>query len=192
MMVLALDQAPRHTGFCYGESSLELTPTWGVIDFPSYGENDVLLLRDVRKWLNGLVDRVQPKVIYCEQIVISTQHIHLPTTYEQFAVVAAITAVCADRDIDLFQVDIATWRKRGLGRGNRPKDVATGETKWLKEAALKACLDMGWLVDNHNAAEAALIWDYGCAHADIEYRRKTAARATRVRMAMEERDRASA
>lgn len=192
MIVLGLDQAPRFTGFCHGDTASEKPPVWGAHEFENYGENGVLLIRAVRKWMISLCEIVRPEFVYCEQIVFDFRHINSLITSQQFCVIAGIEAACDFLGMECFQIDISKWRKRGLGRGNKPKWAANGEEPWLKEAAKKACLDLGWLIDDHNAAEAALIWDYGCAHVDPEYRRKTAARVTRVRMQMEERERAAA
>lgn len=190
MIILALDQAPRCTGFCYGESVHGSVPTWGVKAFESYGENEIPLVRDYRRWLLTLCETIQPAVIYCEQIIINMQHVHLPTTYQQFAVIGAIVGVCEHLGIDLFQVDIATWRKRALGKNNKPKWAPKSDDAWLKEAAKLACAERNWLIDDHNAAEAALIWDYAAAHCDLSYRAATAPHVHRVRMEREEKDRA--
>lgn len=190
MIVLALDQAPRHSGFCYGESISGIAPAWGVKDFDSYGENELLLIRDYRKWLTPLCEQIKPAVIYCEQIVIDMRHINLRVTYQQFAVVAAITVVADDLGIDLYEVDISVWRKRALGKNNKPKWAAKGEDGWLKDAAKLACMDRDWLIEDHNAAEAALIWDYGCAHCDTTYRAATKPHVERVLLERENKDRA--
>jgi hypothetical protein len=190
MIVMGLDQAPRHSGFCHGESTAGLVPTWGVKHFESYHDNEIPLVRDYRRWLITLCEVVQPKVIYCEQIVIDMRHINLPVTYQQFAVVGAIVGACEFLGIDLFQVDISTWRKRALGKANKPKWVANGEDGWLKEAAKAACLQRNWLIDDHNAAEAALIWDYGAAHVDPNYRAATKPHIERVSLEREDKDRA--
>lgn len=190
MMVLSLDQAPRHSGFCYGESKHGVVPTWGVKHFDSYGENEIPLMRDYRRWLVTLCEEIRPAVIYCEQIIINAQHINLPVTYQQFAVVAAICATCEFVGCDLYQVDIATWRKRALGKNNKPKWAPTNEDGWLKEAAKFACAQRNWLIDDHNAAEAALIWDYGCAHCDTAYRAATKPHIERVLLEREDKDRA--
>lgn len=191
MIVFAVDQAPRNIGFCHGIADADMPPVWGVQEFDSYGENGVMLVRSVRKFMISKLEIVRPDFVYCEQIVINAKHINLPVTYQQFAVVAGIEAACDFVGCECFMVDIGTWRKRFLGRGNAPK-WAVDRTDWLKDAAKRAALERGWLIDNHHAAEAAAIWDYGAAHCDIEYRRKTAARVTRARMAMEEKERAAA
>ena len=184
MIVLALDQSRKNTGFCYGAADIDVVPKWGVQPFESYGENGVLLIREVRKWAISLMEIVRPDAVYCEQIVINAARFNSQTVYEQFEVVAGIEAACDFIGCECLMVDIGTWRKRGLGRGNAPK-WTVDRTDWLKDAAMKACAERNWLIDNHHAAEAALIWDFGAAHLDIEYRRRTAARVTRVRMAME-------
>lgn len=191
MIVLGIDQAPRNCGYCYGDTSSEAPPKWGCVEFPSFGENGVLLIREIRKWMMSIIEIAKPQFIYCEQIIIRPAHINLPVTYQQFAVVAGIEAACDFYNVECFMVDLSVWRKRFLGRGNAPK-WAVDRTDWLKEAAKQSCLERGWLVDNHHAAEAIGIYDFGAAHCDIEYRRKTAARVTRARMGSEEEARENA
>lgn len=190
MMVLALDQAPRTTGFCYGESKFGTVPVWGVRSFPSYGENEIPLCREVRRWLLTLCEEVQPKVISVEQIIINRNHVNMPVTYQQFAVVAAVIGVVEHLGIDLFQIDIVEWRKRALGKSNKPKWAPDGEDSWLKEAAKFACAQRNWLIEDHNAAEAALMWDFQCAFVDKAYMVASKPDVERVRLEREDKDRA--
>lgn len=190
MIVLALDQAPRHTGYCYGEADILTRPVWGTKDFESYGENEQLLMRDYEKWFVALIERARPDKIYFEQVIVRKFGFDFKVFYQQVAVVCTIMFVAMKAGIDAEQIDISVWRARGLGKANKPKWASRGEDDWLKEAAKMACFDNhGWLIEDHNAAEAALIWDYGSACASREYRGQTAARAARVRMAREEKDR---
>lgn len=194
MMILGLDQSRSATGFCYGDSSVpDKAPVWGVHSFNDYGENDALLILEVRKWLSTLCEKIRPSVIYFEQIVMSTERFNTLTLYEQFALVAGIQTVAGDHAIDSYQVDIGTWRKRFLGTGNAPKWVGKKDrTNWLKDKARQCCADRGWLILDHNAAEAAGIWDYGCAHADPDYRRATKAAAIRREWARDDEEKAIA
>jgi hypothetical protein len=189
MKILALDQAPRTSGFCYGESTHGVKPTWGVQKFPRY-DDEVPLIHAYRKWLIGLCEEVGIERIFYEQIIISMQHVHLPTTYQQFAVFAAIAGTCEFLGIKAYKCNIATWRKRALGKNNKPKWAPTDEDDWLKEAAKVACAERNWLIDDHNAAEAALIWDYGCHKSDAVYDLATKPHIQRVLLERENADRA--
>jgi hypothetical protein len=189
MMVLALDQAPRFIGSCYGKSKHGVVPTWNVTGFDSYGENTPLLIRAVIKWLTPICERIKPDVIYYEDFFLNGNTI---TFREQACVAAAIEVVAQDVGADCFDVRTELWRKRALGKHNKPKWAVAGNEPWLKEAAMIACAERGWLIADHNAAEAALIWDYGCAHCDTAYRAATKPNVERVLLERENKDRAFA
>lgn len=58
------------------------------------------------------------------------------------------------------------WRKMALERTKAPKHIkgASERRAWLKNAALTECQIRGWTVTNHDAAESALLWEFGVEH----------------------------
>jgi len=188
VIVLAFDQAPLHTGFAWGEDTAGTKPTWGIRHFASFGENEDRLYLAYRKWLAGLFDEVNPGFVFWEQMI--ARNDNTATFHAQFAVWAAIMSTCADRGIPQLEIVIAQWRKRALGNPKRPAWAPEDEDDWLKKAAIKACADLDWFIDNHNIAEAALQWDFGCACTSTKYMEATEARVARVEIARQQKDRA--
>jgi hypothetical protein len=95
---------------------------------------------------------------------------------------AIIMHICYEAKIPYAWVAIDDWRERFLGTKRAPPGLVQREarTKWFKDSALSTCLQHGWLVEDHNAAEALGIMYYGlcCAspaflrRSGPEYRRK--------------------
>ncbi|MEP6826977.1 MAG: hypothetical protein ABJA10_02760 [Aestuariivirga sp.] len=187
MRVLAFDQAPQNNGFAYGEADANLAPIWGIKTFPNFEDNDQLLMRAAKPWLTNLIAEARPNKIYFEQVLRTP---NFQVFYQQVSMVCCIMYCALEAGIVAEQVFISDWRARGLGKTNKPKWGVDGDDKWLKEAAMLACADRGWLIDNHNAAEAALIWDWGCADASKAYMSATKPRVARVLYERENKDRA--
>ncbi len=176
-MILAFDQAPRFIGFAYGEPGA--TPVRGIHENPDYGENTARLGKHVREWALTLIKSTGASRIYFEQILVRKTGLHLPTLHKQFKVAGAIetAAEMAGLADDCFEVDIADWR-REFYAGNRPgKNVDSLSTAW-KDLAKLECMRRGWLVDDHNVAEACGIWVFGCMHTDkrVKSQERVAAR----------------
>ena len=71
-------------------------------------------------------------------------------------------------------VAIQSWRSHFLGVAQAPKGMAKGDvrTNWLKDAAIKKCMERGWLVQYHDEAEALGIMDFALACLDAGYDQK--------------------
>lgn len=188
MMVLGLDQAPRNIGFCWGVSKFGAVPNWGVENFSSYGEATNFLIKDVHTWLTDTCKTVIPEVIYYESFFNNGNGF---TFFEQCIVASVVEVVAFEVGAVCRVVKVDKWRKRQLGSSNRPKWTPANNENWFKEAAVKACVDRNWLIDpkHHHAAEAALIWDYGCAHADAGYRAAVKPTIARIKSTRENQDR---
>lgn len=188
MMILGLDQAPRHIGYSWGESKFGTVPKWGVTDFSSYGAATGFLIRDIRKWLTNLCKSIIPEVVYYESFFNNGNNV---TFFEQCIVASLVEVVAEDIGAACHVVQVDKWRKRQLGSSNRPKWTPANNENWFKEAAVKACADRNWLIDpkQHHAAEASLIWDYGCAHADNGYRAAVKSTIARIKSTRENLDR---
>lgn len=188
MIVLGLDQAPRFTGFCYGEPGSE-RPRWGTKEFSDFGNNEVPLMEEVEGWFTNLVKSSGAQVVYFEEIFVNTKRVNLPVTFKQCAVVNIIQLTAKRLGLDYWQTDIDEWRKLFIGRARAPKGVLKpGE--WCKEQAKIVCLKRNWLVDDDHAAEAIGIWNWGCAREDKRHR--NSARAHQRRMETQRDDEARA
>jgi hypothetical protein len=69
---------------------------------------------------------------------------------------AIFTGIADCKGIPTTRVQISTWRKHFIGKGNQPGIIAKG-------LAVQRCKLLGWIPEDHNSAEAAGIWDWAGA-----------------------------
>jgi hypothetical protein len=171
LIILAFDQAPRNIGFAHGE--IGGVPTRGVKENPDYGENTARLGKHVREWALQLIKSSGAERVYFEQVLVRRHGLYMPTLFKQLKVACAIetAAEMAGLIDDCFETDISDWR-REFYLGERPSRGADSESEVWKSMAKIECARRGWLVDDHNAAEACGIWFYGCLHTDRRLRAK--------------------
>lgn len=84
-----------------------------------------------------------------------------------FGFQASIAMACEKEGLGvdrLHSIPPDEWRRMVLERTKAPKEVkgSNERRKWLKNAALTECQIRGWTVTNHDAAESALLWEFGC------------------------------
>jgi hypothetical protein len=158
MRILSFDQAPSHTGWAYGRPG-EM-PVTGYRDMPDYGEAFRPMWLKFKPWLNDLLDKAAPRIVTTEQLL---QGKDWRVMYRQFSLVAAIEVVCAERGIDVYDIEVKDWRNKAGIPTRRPK-WAKDDVEWLKNLAMERCRDRGWKVPNHHAAEAALMLEWAWEH----------------------------
>lgn len=78
------------------------------------------------------------------------------TTLITLGIYAIVIGVVRCKSIPLRIIAVQSWRKSFLGNGKLKGDVA-------KREAVKLCSRLGWSAPDHNAAEAAGIWNHICA-----------------------------
>jgi hypothetical protein len=78
------------------------------------------------------------------------------TTHISLGLNAIFTGLATQQKIPVLSAPIAAWRKFFLGRGNMKGADA-------KLACVRLCRTLHWLAPDHNAAEAAGIWLWGCS-----------------------------
>lgn len=172
MIVVAFDQAPNRIGFAYGEPGGK--PVFGCHENPSYGDNTARLGKYVREWAVQFLKSIGAERVFFEQILVRKFGLHMPTLHRQFKVVGAIETAaefCGLQD-DCFEVMIADWRTEFYAGLRPPKNSDSQSDAW-KALAIKECARRGWWTDDHNAAEACGIWDYGCKCSDKIYRARS-------------------
>ena len=169
MIVLGLDQAPRGIGWAYGEPGS--VPQRGWRENPDYGDNTARLRRDVREWLVTFAKSTGANAIFFEQVLVRKHGLHMPTLHKQFAVVGGIETAAEMLGLEdhCCEVMIADWRAE-FHHGTRPQKGDGGESSAWKTLAIKECARRGWWTDDHNAAEACGIWDFGCKCSDKVYK----------------------
>jgi hypothetical protein len=164
MVVCGLDQAPRGSGWCYGDGSK--TPAFGYREFSDYGQNEGALARHVYDWFTTFAKSAGIQAVYTEQIVIRPHALDVPVVLRQAAVVVAIGFAATDLGIDHYEALIGKWRVHFLR-------TAKGKSETLKDLARVRCAERGWLIDNHHVAEACGIWDWGLCELDRVYRHRS-------------------
>ncbi len=171
MIVLAFDQAPSNIGWAYGAPGER--PVWGLKRNPDYGENTARLGKHVRDWALALIKSCGAERVYFEQIIVRKHGLHLPTLHKQFKVAGAIetAAEMAGLEDEAYETDIADWR-REFYAGQRPNKGAPDLSEAWKDMARVECARRGWLIEDHNVAEACGIWVYGCLISDPKLRRQ--------------------
>lgn len=165
MIVIGFDQAPRTIGYAYGE--IGSAPTRGIKSNPDFSENTARLGKHVREWACNLIKSTGAQRVYFEQVLVRRHGFNMSTFDQQKAVqlnIEIAAEMCGLID-DAFEVDLADWR-REFYRGERPTKGQDSESEAWKDLARRECANRGWLVEDHNAAEACGIWFYGCIHTD--------------------------
>ena len=168
MMLVAFDQAPSSIGFAYGEpGALQKAD---VFKPGSYGKNEALLGIEVYNWALELLKPLRAHSIYVEQII-QRQEGFQSHTFDQQAMVRSviqIAAVHAGVDAtNIYEIMIADWRREFYG-DRRP--AGNVKSKVWKDLARVECARRGWLVEDHNAAEACGLWFFASLRADPRLR----------------------
>ena len=165
MIVAGFDQAPKNIGWAYGAPGS--IPTRGVKAVPDFGENTARLGEYVREWTTTFLKSCGANRAYDEQIIVRKVGLNVPVLSRQFKVQLSIETAAAQIGMldDVYEVDIGDWR-REFYLGKRPTKGQGTESEAWKDMALVECARRGWLVEDHNAAEACGIWWYGCCHSD--------------------------
>lgn len=165
MIVAGFDQAWRGAAWAVGDGSGP--PERGYVEFGNYGDNEGALMLEVYAWIKAFIVAYKPIAIATEQILF------VPATFDahvvdgQYAVRNSFSLAAAQAGVQHYQADITVWREHFLGLSRAPKGVPKG---WLKDRALQACLERGWLCESHHVAEACGIWDWLLSTLDRRYR----------------------
>lgn len=187
MIIAGFDQAVRRIGWCYGEPGT--TPTRGLKDLPDFGDNTQRLGRYVRDWAKNFLKGIGAERAYVENIFVRKHGFNMPVFMKQARVLLTLEDAAElaglDADLGFWVVDISDWRREEYA-GSRPTKGQGSESEAWKDMALAECLRRNWLVDDHNVAEACLIWDYGCRHADTVYRTRSGVTKRRQQSAADE------
>jgi len=161
MKVLALDQAPLNTGWAIG-TPCDGKPVWGVFTLPTWGNHEGERLLSFWRWLRTtLADNEISHCFYEDYVEVRGKSYDV--AMKQGMQIGIIELLCAEMNIPLKVVPVAAWRTRFLGTTKAtPGLKGVYEAEDLKQKALRACALRGWLVEEHHAAEALGILDYGC------------------------------
>lgn len=178
MIVAGFDQSPRGTGWCVGDGSGP--PERGYQEFGNYGDNEGALMLEVSSWIGAFFTAYRPKAIATEQILFVPDTFDAHVLDNQYAVRNSFSLASAKAGIQHYQAEITVWRQHFLSLSRAPKGTPKG---WLKDQAMKACLERNWLVDRHDTAEACGIWDWLLCTLDRNYRHRSGPQRRRVEVA---------
>jgi hypothetical protein len=154
-VLLALDISLT-TGAAWGRVG-EARPRTAVIKLPAKEENFDRALVGLREWvaMTCRFEKVEFCLVEAALRVVDSEH----SDYSAFlltslSAVAREAAKRAGAHVEAVKCD--DWRKHFLG-------TARVSTEEGKRGAKKRCDQLGYTYQDHNAAEAAGVWDYGIA-----------------------------
>lgn len=153
--VLALDPATK-TGVAYGAPGS--APELQTLNFGGEGAEYEEIYRRATFWLADFLRTHSPKLFVIEGVVPpsgASGHTNHDTTMITIGLYGIFAGIAGCKGIPFRRVQIRTWRKHFLGRGDLKTEVA-------KREAIKRCRLLKWDPPDHNAAEAGGIWDWGC------------------------------
>lgn len=168
-VALALDQSPTATGWAIGRPNGP-KPVFGVYRLPPWGKDEGPRLASYERWLTELVREYRVTALYYEAPFLPRHH-DATAIKPQLFVIAIINLVAAKLKLDIAEVRIDDWRKWAFGYCRIAGMKGDAARKEWKRLALVKCLKNNLLVEDDNAAEAALILDFGLSDADRKHRR---------------------
>lgn len=168
MTYLALDQSPRKIGWALGDIGVK--PRFGVHSLPQVGDDHSPFLVEARNWLEQRIIQDNVHLVCFESPFLGpdTNPIIIRKIY---ALVGVIELTCHDRQVPCKEVMIHTWRKHFLGYSQTPREVkgAAKRRRFIKDAAMRACVERDWFVQSDDAADACGILDYVMSCDDPNY-----------------------
>jgi hypothetical protein len=154
MRILALDLASR-TGVADGEPGG--TPVLEFVDFDREHDNHADVFARLARWIARRLHDARPDLVVTEAPVPK-----FDKSLQQ-GMRGVVLGLVTCRNVRVIEVTCQDWRKYALGVGNLKGEVA-------KEQCVALCERLRWKVPrtkrglpDHNAAEAAGIWLWGCA-----------------------------
>lgn len=162
MILLALDLASV-TGVAVGSPGGAPT-TWSV-DLGKARSED-LRFSQALILTHKLIERHKPDLIAIEAPVGGPK-----TSHFLVGLVACVRGCAFNRKVRIEAYNIASIRKHFCGGhitsaayGHlEPKRRKNAARAAGKNAVIQRCRQLGWTVDDDNAADAAALWDYACA-----------------------------
>lgn len=111
--------------------------------------------------LNWYLHDFKPDMVFIEEplpaAVLTTIGTTLETTIKLYGLVFLIETVCSSHDIPTVQYRRQAVLKHFTGASRFP------EKNGGKEACLARCAQLRWPAKDFEQADAAALWDYGCA-----------------------------
>lgn len=156
--LLALDIATE-TGWCVGKPSAE--PTFGFYRTRDGGLPNKLI--DFGNWLRQVIAQHQPELVAFEEPPNPTwgagrgkKGTNATTILMLNALCTKAEEICAEQRLTCRSVSAGKWKKNMVGTSRFGKSVRP-------YPATESCAQRGWLVTNHNTADAVGVWLYAVA-----------------------------
>lgn len=167
MKVLALDQSWT-CGWAIGSTDGS-RPTWGVLKLPR-GTDETPAFLALHAFVTATIGEQGVGAVFFEATFLAG-HSNMQTEFGKIGLAAVIMLAAGQQKVKAQQIPIQSWRSQFLGRSKPPPGLIEQHvrTSWFKDAAIKSCALRGWLVDDHNAAEALGILNYGLCTVSPEY-----------------------
>lgn len=180
IVALALDQSPTATGWAVGRP-LGPKPVFGTYRLPAWRDDEGARLASFERWLTDLAREYRVTNVYYEAPFLP-RHSNADAIKPQLFLIGLINLVAAKLKLDVAEVPIDAWRKWAFGYCRIPALKGDAARKEWKRLAKVRCLKNNLLVEDDNAAEAALILDYGLSDADSSHRRNANIRHRRAEL----------
>jgi hypothetical protein len=147
--IMAIDPAARGCGIAHGAPGT--TPQLRTVNFArdDTDTGPIIFRRALEFFNDEFVKPGRPRVLAIEAPLPKFNPMIL------FGLYAVITATALHWHVRLLPVSVQSWRKHFLGSAKLDKEHA-------KAAAVRVCKQLKWDAPDHNAAEAAGIWDWAC------------------------------
>lgn len=180
--VLAIDQSMLATGWAHWLKG-EKSPSGGLFSLPSWGDEEGKFLNKWRTWLADMIWDRQVTHLYIEDTSFALLHRdkdgtewglkHHEDTTEKLATFGLMCNAlqAADKaNIEAYLVEPRVWRNRFWGTERPPKSYTpSARRSWLKERSKQSCIERGWIIENHNIADAHGILDFAMCCVDPLY-----------------------
>lgn len=180
IVALGLDQSPTATGYAIGRPNGP-KPVFGTYRLPAWKEAEGERLASFERWLTELARDYRVTHLYYEAPFLP-RHLNADAIKPQLFLIGLINLVAAKLNLDVAEVPIDAWRKWAFGYCRIPALKGDAARKEWKRLAKVRCLKNNLLVEDDNAAEAALILDYGLSDADHSHRRQAGIRHRRAEL----------
>ena len=181
--LLGLDQSQTATGWAVGTPD-DTPPMSGVFRSAPWGNNEGKGILRFGQWLGSTILKYGvTDVCYEEPFIPQFRVVDIDAIKAMLFLESEINRVCADIGIGIRKVEIGVWRKRILGTTKAaPGLKGSDATRDLKDKAITACARQGWLIDDHNQAEALCVMQFGLSSLSKDYARKTGPMARRAEL----------
>lgn len=125
------------------------------IDYPREEHNYERALKSVRSWVAMMCKTQGVKIFLVEAAMPKVDRFH--GYYAAFLLISlqAVAREAAHTSgAEVHAISVKTWRSHFIGNGNLKGDES-------KRLCMKRCDQLGYQYQDHNAAEAAGLWDFG-------------------------------